>query len=316
MRIIAVHGIGQHAADFHQAWEDALREALADTDTDTDIQVLGLHWSDEQDQVADRFPVASERLQGVMSRIGVGAVGDFRDSDAYKVIHSHVYDVFAYSFLHELRHYLQTQALRDLLQLVQGHEEETAVVAHSLGSALTVHVAALMRRIADTLPFRGAVLLAPPLGIRSPISGIPDPLAVTPDSALPTDILGLDGMTPEEQIQWAKTRDYGATLDEAAREEILLKLCNDWPTRRLHFVVNKNDIVCSDVQFRIGNMHRDVISIKQGYSERESAIINASQSFHEVTFGKPEFGSIAANHDAITYLGLPEVATALRRIFE
>ena len=50
MRIIAVHGIGRHAADFHHAWEEKLRAAFPNTD----LEVLGLQWSDEQDQVASR----------------------------------------------------------------------------------------------------------------------------------------------------------------------------------------------------------------------------------------------------------------------
>ena len=61
MRIIAVHGIGRHAADFHHAWEEKLRAALPNTD----LEVLGLQWSDEQDQVADRrIGVSGIRISG------------------------------------------------------------------------------------------------------------------------------------------------------------------------------------------------------------------------------------------------------------
>ena len=310
MRIIAVHGIGRHADDFRLAWQGKLREQLQDDSA----EVVGLRWSDEQDQVADRFPVASERLQGVMSRIGIGAVENFRSSAAYDLLHSHIYDLFAYSFLHELRHYMQTVFLRDLLKLVRGREQDTVIVAHSLGTAMTVHVAALTRRLADTVPVRGAVLLAPPLGVRSPLESVPDPLAVSPDSSLPTAIHDLDGLTAEEQIRWAATRDYGDALDESARLQLLIDICNDWPSRRLHFVVNTNDVVCSDVKFELGDTQRDIISIKQGYSDDEREVIDTLQRFHEVSFGRPDLGEVAANHDAIAYLGTAAVGAALQEI--
>jgi hypothetical protein len=116
-------------------------------------------------------------------------------------------------------------------------------------------------------------------------------------------------------MDWARTRDYGATLDEDARESMLLNLCSDWPLDRLHFVVNDNDIVCSDVRFALGGEPRDIISIKQGYSPREKTIIQNVAKLHVVSFGAPSLDKITDNHDALVYLDQPEVAAALRSIF-
>ncbi|MCA8950211.1 MAG: alpha/beta fold hydrolase [Planctomycetes bacterium] len=314
MRIIAIHGIGDSPADFHRSWQDVLRDALG-----SDVQVLGLHWTDEQQRIARRFPVLSGRLTGLAGRFGVGLDDSLRDTAWFGLLQSHFHDVFTYCVLHDMRYFLQTEIMLRLRDLGAGREHETVIVAHSLGAALAVHVTQLEQRITGGIRYRGLVTIAPPLGIRSPIDAIQDPLAVTPDSDLPTNIHGgLDEHLGADRHTWAEPRDLGSLPDEATRLAILRQIGDNWlkiGDDALHFVVNTNDAICSDVRFELPGGPRDVILVKQGYSDQEKAMISEVARFHDVTFGAPKLEQVIDNHDAVTYLKQPATLAAIGSAF-
>ncbi len=287
---------------------------------DLDFEVRGLFWADLKQRIVDRYPIVSPRLASALDRIGIGAADEFRKSDAYQVMRETLLDVFAYSLLHDMRHMLQTDVLLRLMELTRGDGGESIIVAHSLGAALMVHVAALQRRVDGRVPHGGLVLLAPPLGIRSPVSAIPDPLAVTPDSARPTGLAGgLEQHLAHERLDWVEGRSYDDELSEDQRHAILEQVAQDWIAvgrRALHFCVNRNDMVCSDVRFELLDRRRDVVPIKQGFDADEVAILNAVANYHEFEFGAPKVDQVSENHDVLTYLEQPAVTGVLRALIE
>lgn len=311
MRIVAVHGIGRHEEGFHAAWVPPLRAALGDA-----IEVVGLRWSDDQDRAAARFPLISARFAEAMRALGTDAPAQLRADPAWAVFHGSVYDVFAYSFLHELRHYLQTLALRKLLDLTADDPGNTVIVAHSLGCALAAHLAQLTRRISGLVPWRALVLLAPPLGIVSPIGWLPDPLAVTPDSSAPTNFHGgLDAAIASGDTAWATARDYLRRPDAGERRAILTQIARNWRVLgrdRLQVVVNAHDPICSDVAVDLAGKRVDLVPFKQGFADDERDILARLGHFREVAFGAPKLDQLAANHSVVTYLEQPAVVTALQ----
>lgn len=317
--VVVTHGIGDHRPDFHKDWEVEIQAAVPDGVFD----VVGLYWGDVQDRIAQRYDVVSETLSGFLSRIGSGAGDDFRDGDAHDVIQKFAMDVFAYCLFHDMRHFIQSDCLLDLLQKTEGRENHTILIGHSLGAALMPHIVQLERRVTGRIPYRGLVLLAPPLGIKSPMAATRDPLAVTPtgkpqgESTAPRPRLRhhlVGGDT-----SWIKARDYTVAPTDEQRLDILEELCTNWRAEgpgRLHFCINKNDMVCSDVRFQIGDEGRlrDLVPAKQGYSPDERAIIEALAQFHELDFGAPKVGEIGSNHDAVTYLRTPQVRSILQSL--
>ncbi|MFK7740055.1 MAG: alpha/beta fold hydrolase [Planctomycetota bacterium] len=318
MRIIAIHGIGDHPADFHRDWADVLRDEFGSGE----CEVLGLRWTEDQRRIANRFPVLSQRLTGLAGRLGAGMDDSLRQSTGFQLVQQYVHDVFTYAALHDMRHLVQTEAMRQLRQLSGGDRAgDTVLVAHSLGAALAVHAAQLEKRVVGRIGWRGLVMLAPPLGVRSPLPNVLDPLAVTPDSRVPTNLQGgLDEHLADERITWAepRSRPLGHKPDEAERLAILRQICSNWlpcGADPLHFVVNRNDMVCSDVRFDVLGRSIDPVSIKQGYSDAEQTLLKNGASWHSVAFGEPKLDAIAANHDALTYLQQPETLAAIRRAF-
>lgn len=311
MRFVVVHGVGSHDADFHGAWAPALRSQL-----DSDVEVVGLRWSDDQDRAAIRFPMVSQRFADAMAELGNNALAELRGDPAWADFHATIYDVFSYSFLHEVRHLLQTLSLKKLLDLTRSDPGNTVVVAHSLGCALAAHLAQLARRVSGRVPWRALVMLAPPLGIASPLGWIPDPLAVTPDSSLPSNIHGgLDAALAGGDTNWVKARDYSRRVEDSDRRLILTQLATNWRVLgrdRLQVVVNRNDPICSDVKVTVAGKVVDLVPFKQGFADDEREILSRLGRFREVSFGAPSLGRFADNHSVLNYLSQPETVAALQ----
>ena len=89
---------------------------------------------------------------------------------------------------------------------------------------------------------------------------------------------------------------------------------------RLRFINNENDIVCSDVKYRVPGSNElvDLIPIRQGLNPSEGFILETEHpgSLKWVSFGKADPRSIPEHHEMLTYLQQKPFNEALAALLE
>lgn len=159
-------------------------------------------------------------------------------------------------------------------------EADTILVGHSLGAAMLPHLVWREYAYTGTIPYRGMILLASPLGFES----------------------------PNPQI----CKDFLQRMGEifgGDRSNTLARFARAWNMggkNRLRFVCNENDIVCSDVKYKIPvtGQYVDLIPLRQGFNPAEISILNSEHEgcIEFISFGVRDPAKIAENHDVLTYL--------------
>jgi len=280
--VVVTHGIGNHPEDFHLAWEEILRAHHPDGD----FQVAGLWWEDLLEKVAEKFPVVEETFADAVASFGFGQLAKLLDSSTYDLVRDFFMDVLVYLAMGEMTDYIQTSLtirLKELLQDQGAEAEETLLIGHSLGAVSLPHVVWRERNAIGYIPYRGLILLAPPLGMASPLpSVVKDPLGAMP---------GVHHMD---------------------RRQILTAFAREWDEGALHLLINRHDIACADVRFTVGGVAADPIPVQQGFSEAELAVLEeeCAGSVSRFTQGAADPRKVSANHDVSLYLQRPELDAA------
>ena len=205
-------------------------------------------------------------------------------------------DVFVYAGLDDMWLKIQDQCALKLDTLRKddnGNEiydpADTILIGHSLGAAMLPHLVWRECAYDGSISYRGMILLASPLGFKSPYPGVCQ------------DFLQRMG-----------------GLAGGTRENTLARFARAWNKvgdNRLRFICNEYDIVCSDVKYTIPGTGQlvDLIPLQQGFNPAEINILNREHTgcVQFITFGKRDPAKIADNHDVLTYLKQPEFVEAL-----
>lgn len=281
--IVLAHGIGDAAPDFYEAWA----KIIAKNHDLTSVTIKGLCWEDSLQKVADKYGVANELLGEVVDLCGFANLKKWTSNDDFKLFKDYIMDLLVYVGLSDMWLLIQDTCALKLDELCKNagsaepfDEADTILVGHSLGAAMLPHLVWREYAATGTIPYGGMILLASPLGFESP------------NSAICGDFLGRMG-----QI-------YGGD-----RDHVLARFARAWNKggdHRLKFINNENDIVCSDVKYKLPGSGEliDLIPLRQGFDPAEINILNSE---HEgcvefVSFGKREPSKIADNHEILTYL--------------
>lgn len=284
-KIVFVHGIGdQTGPEFADPWkEEVLRNfpQLAGT-----CEFHGLYWEDLRKEAADRYPLIERNFASVLSQFKRDELRALLDNEAYNLVNSYIMDVLVYVGLPDMTLHFQNGCFTRLRKLTEGHEAETLIIAHSLGAAMMPQVTWMVRQHTGSIPYHSLLLLASPLGFRSP-------------------------------IQWAISDfvEVMGRLSGTDRGKTLRAFAAAWTgPRRIQFFRNANDIVCSDVQFSLLGGKRDIIPVQQGFDAQDIKKLTEGKAgcHHEVTFGKADVLSIGKNHDPVTYMQQPQFRSALQ----
>jgi len=284
--VVVTHGVGNHPEDFYLAWEEILRAHHPDGD----FQVVGLWWEDLLEKVAEKFPIVEDEFADVVAAFGFGQLAKLLDSSTFDQVRDFFMDVLVYLAMGEMTDYIQTSValrLKEVLRDQGAEAEETLLIGHSLGAVSLPHVVWRERNAIGYIPYRGLILLAPPLGMASPLpSVIKDPLGAMP---------GVHGMD---------------------RLQILTAFAREWDEGALHLLINRHDIVCADVRFPVGGVAVDPIPVRQGFRDAELAVLEAecAGSVSRFTQGAADPRKVAANHDVALYLQRPELDGAFAHL--
>jgi predicted alpha/beta hydrolase family esterase len=286
--IVVAHGIGDHQPDFYQEWEAIIRK-----NTPGNYLVAGLFWDDVLDKVAEKFPLISQNFADAVARFGFTELQKILSSDAFNKIKDHFMDVLVYTVMQDMTNYIQTTCALRLNQIVYDRKVakgNTILIGHSLGAAMLPHIVWLERNATGGIPYGGMILLASPLGMESPIPlAIKDLLDVMPDN---------------------NRRD---------RNKMLRLFAGEWEATGpslLHFLINGNDIVCSDVKIKIGPVEQDLIPVRQSFNPEEIAVLTTANPGCVKSFaaGSTDVRNVISNHDVKLYLSRPEFSTAFQAL--
>jgi hypothetical protein len=285
--VVVVHGIGDAKETFYRSWESTLHANHGDGRFD----VTGLCWEPALDKVKERYPLIRVDLARVLAAYELPQLKAIVEGSTYKKLEDHVMDVIGYVGLPDMSAYLRDWCLNKLFSIIGDRQRDVVIVAHSLGAAMIPHILWYDRLKTGAIPYVGVILLASPLGIRSPVRGVPDPLTLLANETL---------------LIRAKKMSRNETLRNFA------KMWTRKGDRRLTFVINKNDIVCSDVAYTIGGRKVDLIPVQQGLSVEEKRILEETHpgSIKEFIAGEPKPGKINENHDIHMYLNRSEFKEA------
>ncbi|HBB40152.1 MAG: hypothetical protein COW73_06680 [Nitrospirae bacterium CG18_big_fil_WC_8_21_14_2_50_70_55] len=284
--VVVTHGVGNHPADFALAWEKILHAHHPDAD----FQVAGLWWEDLLEKVAEKFPIVEQEFADAVKSFGFGQLAQLLDSSTYDQVRDFFMDVLVYLAMGEMTDYLQTALALRLKQLL--HDQgaaagETVLIGHSLGAVALPHVVWRERNAIGYIPYRGLILLAPPLGMASPLPAVvKDPLAAMP---------GVHGMN---------------------RPQILTAFAREWAAGALHLLINRHDLICADVRFSTGGAAVDPIPVAQGFSNAELVLLEreCGGSVSCFTQGAADPRQVAANHAVTLYLQRPEFDAAFAHL--
>lgn len=290
--IVVAHGIGDAPEGFEAGWRDVM-ERNVDLGS---VEVKGLWWEDVLQEVETRYPLVSDTMGDLVAMCGFPQLQNWLSGEDWKTLRDYLMDVFVYVGLDDMwlkiqdRCALKLDALRrdDAGNEVYG-EADTILVGHSLGAAMLPHLVWREYAGTGTIPYRGMILLASPLGFESPFP-----------SACQDFLLRMAGMA-------------GGTRENALRR--FARAWNKLGDGRLRFICNENDIVCSDVKYEIPVTGKlaDLIPLRQGFSPAEIAALDAEHSgcVQFVSFGTRDPAKVVENHDVLTYLDLPAFTQAL-----
>jgi hypothetical protein len=281
--IVLAHGIGNATKDFYKEWE----EIIAKNHDLSEVTVKGLWWEDILQKVEDKYDIISGTMADIVKMCGFPDLGKWVGNDSCKTFKDYMMDVLVYVGLPDMWLMIQDECALRLEALRKDdsgneifEEADTILVGHSLGSAMLPHLVWREYAYTGTIPYRGMILLASPVGFESPIPNICK------------DIL--------QRMGEIFGGDRNSTLARFGRA------WNMGGKNRLKFVCNENDIVCSDVKYKIPATGQlvDLIPLRQGFNPKEINILNSE---HEgcvefITFGERNPAKIGDNHDVLTYL--------------
>jgi hypothetical protein len=286
--IVVAHGIGDHAAGFSEEWEGMLRK----NHPKAKFRVAEFVWEDILEKAEKQYPACSKQATAAFNRLGFGLLQIALNNDAYKSISDGVMDILTYVLLGDMNRYMRARCsvrLEELRIKMKAAKEDIVLIGHSLGAAMLPHIVWDYYRHVGAIPWHGLILLASPLGYQSPFpEAIADPLA-------------------------AMIGDHA----NLGRTDVLREFSKAWRRRgeeRLHFLINKQDLVCWDAEY---DGTGDPLSfIRQGFSPAEMAALSEANPncLHLFTTGKPKLNQIAANHSIALYLNRPEFIRAFNRL--
>ena len=138
-------------------------------------------------------------------------------SATYRKLHDYLMDVVGYVLLSNMTIELRNECWMKLYEIVAGRGKETIIIAHSLGAAMIPHILYYDYQKSGAVPYMGLILMASPLGFKSPCPGLlPDPLS------------------------------HLSKESHTSRETTLRRFAQIWNSagnNRMKFLINKNDIV-------------------------------------------------------------------------
>jgi hypothetical protein len=291
--ILLTHGIGNTTEEFYKEWE----KVLAKNHDLTDVTVKGLWWEDVLQKVADKYDIVSGTLAEIVAMCGFPDLQKWVGNDSWKEFKDYMMDVLVYVGLPDMWLMIQDECALKLEALRKDEdgnevfdESDTILVGHSLGAAMLPHLVWREYAFTGAIPYRGMILLASPLGFESP-----NPQICKDFLQRMGEIFGGDRVS---------------TLARFARA------WNKGGEKRLRFISNENDIVCSDVKYKIPVTGQlvDLIPLRQGFNPSEISMLNSE---HEgcvefISFGERNPAKIGGNHDALTYLKQKSFNEALR----
>jgi hypothetical protein len=292
--IIFAHGIGDSAEGFENAWK-----AVVEKEIDlTGVTVKGLLWEDLLQKAADQYDFGSGPLAEIFDLCDFPQLKEWTDADGWKTFKDYMMDLLIYVGLADMWLLIQDECVQKIEKLRQdgtGTEfalEDTILIGHSLGAAMLPHLVWRDYIKNGAMPYRGLILLASPLAFESP------------NAKICKDFL-------------QRMAEMGEMPED--RGHVLARFARAWRKvgkDRLKFISNENDIVCSDVRYKIPGSGQlvDLIPLRQGFDPNETNIINTESEgcVQWVSFGKRDPASIVKNHDAITYLKQEAFIEALK----
>lgn len=281
--IVLAHGIGNATADFYKEWQDIIAQGQ---DFAT-VTVKGLHWEEILQKVEDKYDVINGSMADIVAMCGFADLQKWVGNKSWKEFKDYMMDVLVYVGLPDMWLMIQDECALKLEELRKDdsgqeafEEADTILVGHSLGAAMLPHLVWREYAGTGTIPHRGMILLASPLGFESPKPEI--------------------------------CKDFLQRMGEifgGSRESTLARFARAWSKRgkgTLKFISNENDIVCSDVKYKIPTTGQlvDLIPLRQGFNPAEVNILNSENPgcVEYVSFGERDPRKISDNHDVRSYL--------------
>lgn len=286
--IVLAHGIGDSKNDFYKEWADV----IANNHDLKNVVVKGLWWEDVLQKVADKYPLISRNMADLIARCGFADLEKWVGNPSWKEFQDYIMDVLVYAGLSDMWQYIQDKCALKLDELRKDkngkeifEEADTILIGHSLGAAMLPHL--VWREYEDnmTIPYRGMILLASPLGFKSPMPQICE-----------------DFMQRMDDMQRKGEMSRHGRNDTIAR---FARIWNKGGENRLKFICNENDIVCSNVKYDIPTIGEvNLIPLQMGFDPAEINILNSEHKgcFESISFGKRDPSKISDNHDVLTYL--------------